>query len=112
MKILTDRADLRCDHGPGKVDIEASQKLVMINDLPVLVKPDPENRKITGCPMTGAFIKPCTNTFAVKTGYSDLLKIDNQQVCLDTVTGLTNGTPPGGVYYKVLDPGQKWVNEG
>jgi hypothetical protein len=32
-------------------------------------------------------------------------------VCLDTVTGLTDGTPPGIVTYKVRHAGQALVSE-
>ena len=29
--------------------------------------------------------------------------------CLDSVRGLTDGTPPGTVHYQVRSPGQDWV---
>jgi hypothetical protein len=112
MKILTEDADLRCDHVNGKVGIVPTQALVTINGRRVLVRPDPEGRPIAGCPMYGAMIKPCTTTLVVRDGYSALLSIDGRPVCLDTVTGLTDGTPPGTVNYVVRDPGQQWVDEG
>jgi hypothetical protein len=112
MKILTTGADLRCEHINGTVKIAASQSLVTINGQPVLVEPDPVGRPISGCPNVGATIKPCTSTLAVREGYSDLLTINGRRVCLDTVTGLTDGTPPGTVPYKVKNPGQGFVEEG
>jgi hypothetical protein len=112
MKILTTGADLRCDHRNGTVKIAASQSLVTINGQPVLVESDPVGRPISGCPNVGATIKPCTSTLAVREGYSDLLTINGRRVCLDTVTGLTDGTPPGMVPYKVINPGQGFVEEG
>jgi hypothetical protein len=112
MKILTSAADLRCDHRNGTVKIAASQSLVTIDGRPVLVESDPVGRPISGCPNVGATIKPCTSTLAVRAGYSDLLTIDGRRVCLDTVTGLTDGTPPGMVPYKVINPGQGFVEEG
>jgi hypothetical protein len=113
MKILTSGADLRCAHMNGIVKpIAASQSLVTIDGRPVLVESDPARRPILGCPNAGAMIKPCTSTLAVTAGHSDLLTIDGQRVCLDTVTGLTDGTPPGVVKYRVVDPGQDWVEEG
>ena len=42
-------------------------------------------------------------------GYSTFLKIDGHKICLDTVRGLTDGTPPGVVEYKVRIPGQGLV---
>lgn len=112
MKILTSGADLRCNHMSGVVPIISTQSLVTIDGRPVLVEPDPEGRLILGCSNIGALIKPCTSTLTVSVGYSGLLSIDGQHVCLDTVTGLTDGTPPGIVRYKVVDPGQNWVEEG
>ncbi len=44
-------------------------------------------------------------------GYSEWLRIGGKRVCLDTVTGLTDGTPPGTVKYEVRDPGQRLVEE-
>jgi hypothetical protein len=47
----------------------------------------------------------------VKAGYSDLLRIDGRRICLDSLNGLTDGTPPGTVMYKVNEPGQPFVAE-
>jgi hypothetical protein len=44
-------------------------------------------------------------------GYSSFVRINGRAVCLDTVTGFTDGTPPGVVKYIVRHPGQKFVNE-
>ena len=111
MQLLTEDAKLVCAHELGKVDIEPTQSLVRIDARLVLVEADPEGRDINGCPMYGAVIKPCRTTLPVKVGYSELLRIEGRRVCLDTVRGLTDGTPPGTVMYKVDDPGQKWVSE-
>jgi hypothetical protein len=61
--------------------------------------------------MYGAGIRPCKNTLKVLRGYSDWIRIDERRVCLDTVTGLTDGTPPGTVKYIVADPGQQLASE-
>ena len=58
-----------------------------------------------------ATIKPCQLTLRVQVGYSDLLRIDGRRVCLDTVTGLTDGTPPGMVPYRVRSSRQTLVSE-
>ena len=111
MKWLTEDANLRCNHIKGKVKLDVTQSWVFIAGRRVLIAPDTERRPIAGCPNYGAMIKPCTLTLAVKKGYSAWITIDGKRVCLDAVTGLTDGTPPGTVDYKVFDPGQAWVEE-
>lgn len=106
MRMLTEDAVLVCLHGTGIVGIVPSQPLVTIERRKVLVERDPEGRPIAGCTMIGVGIKPCTNTLPVQVGYSNLVRIDGRRVCLDTVTGLTDGTPPGTVKYEVRHPGQ------
>lgn len=111
MKFLTEDAVVVCAHENGLVNIIATQDLLSINGRKVLVDNDPEKRPIVGCPMTGVGIYPCTQTLKVKQGYSEFIKVDGHRICLDTVTGLTNGTPPGTVIYKVRSPGQSLVDE-
>lgn len=111
MLLLTEDAILNCKHVNGLVQIVPSQDLVKIDGRRVLVEPDPEGKSIVGCPMYGPAIKPCTTTLKVQKGYSDLLRIDGRRVCLDTVTGLTDGTPPGTVLYEVRKAGQDRVSE-
>jgi hypothetical protein len=112
MRWLTQDARIVCKHEMGIVGIVATQPLVTIAGRRVLVESDPEGRPIAGCPNYGPTIKPCTTTLRVQVGYSNLLRISNRRVCLDTVTGLTDGTPPGTVKYEVRNPGQQWVTEG
>ena len=107
--LITQDARSTCAHILGVVDIAPSQHLVTIQGRSVLVEPDPEARPIHHCPNIGATIKPCTHTLRVREGYSDLVHIQGQRVCLDTVTGLTDGTPPGAVTYGVRDAGQHFV---
>ncbi|HDP88381.1 MAG TPA: hypothetical protein ENN42_00230 [Thioalkalivibrio sp.] len=111
MRWLTEDAVLVCAHETGLVGIVATQGLVSIGHRRVLVATDPEARPIVGCPNVGPAIKPCTATLKVKQGYSALIRIDGRPVCLDTVTGLTDGTPPGTVEYKVRQSGQDLVEE-
>jgi hypothetical protein len=112
MKLLTEDAVLICNHELGIVDIRATQNLVSIEGRQLLVERNPESRLIKGCPNIGATIKPCQQTLRVQTGYSDFIRIEGQRICLDTVTGLTDGTPPGTVVYKVRNPGQSFVSQG
>jgi hypothetical protein len=111
MRWLTEDAKLVCKHELGVVGIVPTQELVTIGKRRVLVEVDPEGRPIGGCPMYGPTIKPCTTTLRVQVGYSDLLRIGGRRVCLDTVSGLTDGTPPGTVKYEVRLPGQEFVTE-
>lgn len=110
MRLITEDVAMVCKHEMGKVSIERSQTLVTIEQRAVLVESDPEGRSISGCPLVFPF-KPCLRTLAVREGYSSLLRIEGRRVCLDTVTGLTDGTPPGTVMYKVNVPGQEFVSE-
>ena len=111
MKILTQDSLLVCAHELGTVGIRATQSLVTIEKRRELVEINPEGRPISGCPNIGATIKPCQLTLRVQVGYSDLVRINGKRVCLDTVTGLTDGTPPGIVKYKVRNPAQTLVSE-
>lgn len=113
MNWLTIDALLACDHG-GKCQNKPSQQLVYIEKRVVLVDNDPEGRSISGCPNNAPMMgmKPCLTTLVVKQGYSQFIKIVGHRVCLSTVRGLTDGTPPGTVNYKVMRPGQSLVNAG
>jgi hypothetical protein len=108
---LTEDAVLVCKHENGRVHVAAVQNIVTIAGRSVLVESDPEKRPITGCPNVGAAIKPCMLTLAATEGYSDFVRVDGRRVCLETITGLTDGTPPGVVKYKVHSPGQDFVKE-
>jgi hypothetical protein len=110
MKLLTEDAVLRCDHRARVVN-RPSQTLVRIEGRRVLVHDDPEDRPITMCPNISATIKPCSTTRKVDVGYSPFVRIEGHAICLDTVSGLTNGTPPDTVKYTVNSPGQDLVSE-
>jgi hypothetical protein len=110
MLALTEDAGLFCKHGPGKVSLKASQEFVTIEGRKVLVEPDPVGRGISGCPSVVPF-KPCLTTLAVQKGYSEYIRVEDCRLCLDTVTGFTDGTPPGVVMYVVREAGQNFVSE-
>jgi hypothetical protein len=110
MRALTEDAGLFCKHGPGKVSIQPIQSLVTVEGRKVLVEPDPVGRPISGCPSVVPF-KPCLTTLAVQKGYSLFIRIEDRRLCLDTVTGYTDGTPPGVVMYVVRFAGQEFVSE-
>lgn len=112
MKLLTLEARLVCRHITGVVQFFTHhQDWVRIAGHPVLVENDPRVKVIAGCANFGATIKPCQMTVTVEKGYSDFIRIQGRKVCLDTITGLTDGTPPGSVKYIVQYPGQSFVSE-
>lgn len=108
MKVLVKEAVIRCGHD-GRVANVPSRQWVRVAASPVLVEPDPQGRSISMCPNIGVNIKPCTTTLVVRKGYSTFVRVDGQAVCLDSVVGFTDGTPPGLVEYTVRDPGQAFV---
>jgi hypothetical protein len=110
MFILNEDAKLFCKHGPGHVSNKPSQDFVTIEGRRVLVERDPEGRPISGCPSVVPF-KPCLTTLVVQKGYSSFIRVGDSRICLDTVTGFTDGTPPGVVMYEVRFPGQQFVSE-
>ena len=111
MRILVEEAILRCGHD-GKVKNVPSQEWVRVKGSPVLVDNDPQGRDISMCPNVGINIKPCNKTLPVTKGYSTFIRIGGKAVCLDTVEGFTDGTPPGAVKYNVRRPGQTLVGSG
>lgn len=111
MRWLTEDAKLVCMHELGRVKIAATQTFVTIENRRVLVETDPAGKRIAGCPNYGPTIKPCTATLKVQKGYSQWLRIGGKRVCLDAVTGLTDGTLPGTVKYEVRHPGQEFVKD-
>ena len=108
---ITEDALIVCKHQLGKVQNAPTQDLVTIATRRVLVATDPEARSISGCPNYGPTIKPCTTTLKVRHGYSTWIRILGKTLCLDTVTGYTDGTPPGVVEYVVSEAGQGWIEE-
>lgn len=111
MLILTDEALLVCKHEVGRITNKRSQDFVTIGKKPILVENDPEGRTITGCPIYPPMGRPCVTTLKVQTGYSEWMRVGGKRLCLDTITGLTDGTPPGTVLYKVNFAGQEFVSE-
>jgi hypothetical protein len=54
-------------------------------------------------------MKPCVLTLKVREGYSTWIRIDGNAIVLDSLDGLTDGTVPGTVHYRVRDPWQSFV---
>jgi hypothetical protein len=111
MDILTEDAVVVCAHEQGMVRNEPSQRWATVEGRAILVATDPQGRTIVGCPNLNPLSgqKPCLETLRVREGYSAFVRVDGRQVCLDTVTGLTDGSPPGTFEYHVRTPGQRLV---
>ena len=109
LKFLTVDAKITCKHITGVVQLCTPQNLVFVKGRRVLVANDPQAKRISGCANYGATIKPCTLTLKVDKGYSSFIHINGRAVCLDNLTGLTDGTPPGTVQSVVRNPGQHFV---
>lgn len=108
---LTEDALLVCTHETGRVSIAATQTLVTIEGRRVLVHPDPERRSISGCSNVVPPMRACVTTLVVRVGYSPFVRIEGERLCLDTVRGFTDGTPPGAAEYQVRHAGQDLVSE-
>ena len=110
MRWLTEDAVMACEHG-GSVKLQTTQNFVRIAKRHVLIEPNPEGRSIGGCPNSNPVIgiRPCLHTLKVKDGYSRFVRIAKWAICLETIQGLTDGTPPGIVNYRVRAPGQNLV---
>src|SRR5216117_3623782 len=106
MLLMTEDAIVLCTHQLGNVANQPSQKLVTIGGRRVLIDNDPEQRTIRLCPNIGVTMKPCQTTLKVMAGYSTLMRIDGHAIALDSVTGMTDGTPPAIVQYQVRSAGQ------
>jgi hypothetical protein len=108
---LTEDAVVVCAHELGHAENVPSQSWVTIEKRRVLVANDPEGRSIKGCPNVGPAMRPCLYTLAVTKGYSTLLSIEGHPICLDSLSGLTDGTPPATVKYKARSAGQGCIGE-
>jgi hypothetical protein len=107
MEWITVDSVIKCDHA-GRIQNVNRQDWVRI-EVPVLVDNDPEGRDIDLCPNSGPDIKKCGKTLKVDVGYSEWIRIDGHAVVLSNLDGLTDGTVPGTVHYKVEDPMQNFV---
>jgi hypothetical protein len=104
---ITEDARLECEHG-GVLDNAPSQDILRIDGRRVLVAKDPEGRHIHNCPFITPSTRPCITSLMVGTGYSTLVAVHGHQVCLASLSGVTDGTPPG-AQYNVRAPGELYV---
>ena len=106
--VLTEKSNIHCNHG-ARVNVVAAQRYVKIANECVLSRPDPAAKGISGCPNIGAGIKPCTFSGMVTNGYSSFITMNGRSIIKDSLTGLTDGTPPGVTKYSVFAVKQTFV---
>ncbi|MGW0202990.1 hypothetical protein [Nonomuraea sp. NPDC003201] len=96
--ILTKASTVRC--GPqaphtGTVVTDSAAKLT-VGGSPVLVADSIKGQDITGCKQTGNNITPCLKADApLPPSLATKLTTGGAPVVLSTLSGSTNGTPPG-----------------
>ncbi|SNX70142.1 hypothetical protein SAMN05878503_10551 [Cereibacter ovatus] len=109
--VLTEAAHLSCAHG-GRVGLAASQDLVRIGRVPVLVRPDLLGRPIAACPHATPSTPPCLQTVVVDdaASYSGFVTIDGRPVAKATAQGRTDWSKLGVVPFGVDAAGQDFVS--
>jgi hypothetical protein len=94
--LLTTNATIMCPHG-GRVVITPKQAQVSADGALLLCEPDLVGTPIVGCaqpPSPGT--KPCTLVVSTLPGSSSpTITVAGRPVYLDTLTGMTDGVPPG-----------------
>jgi hypothetical protein len=103
--VVTSKATILCSHG-GKVQLVPKQMKVTAQGGPVLCEPDLVGAPIVGCAQPPSpSTKPCTLVVSTLPGSASLVaSVDGRPVYLATLSGLTDGVPPGAI--TVVDPGQ------
>lgn len=103
-KVLTTGSEVLCgiqaaaSHG-GNVSVTSSAKL-KVNGNSVLVRSSVEGKPVAGCQTPNdstKSLKTCTSATSVTAGEASKLTVGGQPALLDTVTGITDGNPPGTV---------------
>lgn len=104
--VLNADASIGCGHG-GSVQITPGQQRFTAGGSPVLAVGDLDGTPITGCTQltvaaTGTV--QCTAVASLAGGGAARLSVGGRPVLLETLGGVTNGSPPG--VLTVLAPGQ------
>ncbi len=106
--VVTSNARIICAHG-GQVQLIPKQTTVSIQGGMVMRETDLIGAPILGCPVVPSTnSKPCTMVASTFPGGSapNVLAV-GMPVHLDTLSGITDGLPPGTI--SVVDPGQRVV---
>jgi hypothetical protein len=108
--IVNSNAAIMCPHG-GRVMIVPRQSQILVQGGPALCEPDLVGAPIVGCAQAPSpTTKPCTTVISTLPGSSSpRVLVGGRPVYLSTLSGLTDGVPPGVI--QVVDPGST-VNAG
>ena len=106
--VVTSNATILCAHG-GRVTLMPKQTQVVIQGGPVLCEGDLIGSPIIGClQVPSPSTKPCTTVVSTLPGSSSLkVTAAGRPVYVATLSGLTDGVPPGTIM--VVSPGQTVV---
>jgi len=106
--VVTSSAVILCAHG-GRVTLVPKQAGVTAGGAPVMCEGDLVGSPIVGCAQAPSVAtKPCTLVVSTLPGGSSLkASASGKPVHLDTLTGMTDGVPPGVI--TVVSPGQTIV---
>jgi hypothetical protein len=106
--LINASAQIMCIHG-GQLMLAPKQTKVLVGGAPALGIMDVAATPIVGCPQIGLGIKPCTMLISAIPGVSTSPKVMvmGQPALVQTITGLTDGVPPGTVI--CASPGQMTV---
>jgi hypothetical protein len=106
--VVTSNATILCAHG-GRVMLVPRQVQVLIQGGSVLCEPDLVGAPVVGCAQPPTLsTKPCTTVVSTFPGSTSMkVAVGGRPVYIATLTGLTDGVPPGAVM--VVDPGQAVV---
>lgn len=108
--VLNADASIGCGHG-GTVRIAPGRRTFTAGGAPVLTVGDLEGKPISGCTqVTGGGTVQCTAVVSVTGGAATTLTAGGRPALLETVSGVTNGSPPGAL--TVLTPGQTILRAG
>lgn len=91
--VLTENGEVKCGH-QGKASVSGAPKL-KVNGASVLLMEGVKSKSIDGCKTpddTSKSTKPC-KTVVSATGEATKLKVNGQGVLLDSLKGITDGTP-------------------
>lgn len=107
--VITTSATIMCAHG-GRVQLMPKQQTVLAGGAPILRETDLIGAPVVGCaqPPTVSS-KPCTTVVSTipMSGTASTLLVGGMPAHTQTVTGMTDGVPPGTI--QVVDPGQQQV---
>ncbi|MBU2670217.1 hypothetical protein KOI35_42625 [Actinoplanes bogorensis] len=93
--VLNADAKIGCGHG-GSVRISAGQDKLVAGGAAVLIDGDLDGATVSGCGTTqSSSTSQCKSVSSVIGGTAAKLTAGGSKVLLETVSGLTDGVPPG-----------------